>query len=83
MSMWLKVGGEDTWMYWGDVGCGSTEGQAVPSGSGATVVGWAVSTFWGVARTGCAGGVAGGAAGVTRGSQGSTQVVTLTSTSVQ
>lgn len=83
MSIWLKVGGDDTWIYWGDVGCGSTEGQVVPSGCGMTVVGGMVSTFCGAPRTGCAGGVAGGAVGVTKGSQGSTQVVTLTSTSVQ
>lgn len=69
-------------MYCGDVDCWGTAGK-VPSGCEGTVVGGAVSTFWGAARTGCAGGVTGGAVGVTRGSQGSTHVVTLTSTSVQ
>lgn len=105
--MWLSVGGEDTWMYCGCVGCsagtppvrGESPGDwgALGGAAGGKVIILVLVVVVIVVMGGTGGATAGGSmlvvvvvvmaggrwAGLTKGSHGSTQVVTLTSTSVQ
>lgn len=83
MSMWLSVGGDDTWMYCGWDGWMGPGGMPTPKGWATAAGGVGGDGATVTVMAGGAGGVGGGTTGATRGSQGSTHVATLTSTSRQ